>query len=165
MIVVSNSSPLITLARTGQLDLLRQLFGQIRIAEEVRQEVVVRGAGRPAAEAVRRAEWIQSHPSAPAAEMLRLRSLHSLGAGELATVLLARSLQADLAIIDERAARRLAQASGQAVMGCVGIIETGFRRGLVADLRRSYQELLAQGIRIDQQILNRSLAACGFPSL
>ena len=47
--VVSNSSPLITLARAGQLDLLRQLFGQIHIAEEVRQEVVVRGAGRPAA--------------------------------------------------------------------------------------------------------------------
>jgi len=165
VIVVSNSSPLITLARTGQLDLLRQLFGQVHIAEEVRQEVVVRGAERPAAEAVRNAEWIESHPTAPAAEMLRLRSLHPLGAGELATVLLARSLQADLAIIDERAARRLAQAGGLAVMGCVGIIETGFRRGLVADLRRSYQELLAQGIRIDQQILNRSLAACGFPSL
>ncbi len=56
MIVVSNSSPLITLARTGPLDLLRQLFGPIHIAEEVRQEVVVRGAGRPAAEAVRRAD-------------------------------------------------------------------------------------------------------------
>ena len=58
MIVVSNSSPLITLARIGQLDLLWQIFGQIHIAEEVRQEVVVGGAGRPAAEAVRGAEWI-----------------------------------------------------------------------------------------------------------
>lgn len=125
----------------------------------------MRGAGRPAAEAVRNAEWIQSHLPAPAAEMLRLRAIHPLGAGELATVLLARSLQADLAIIDERAARRLAQAGGLAVMGCVGILETGFRRGLVADLRRSYQELLAQGIWIDPRILNRSLAACGLPSL
>lgn len=165
MIVVSNSSPLITLARIGQLDLLRQLFGQVQIAEEVRREVVVRGAGRPAAEAVRNAVWIESHPTAPAAEMSRLRSLHPLGAGELATVLLARSLPADLAIIDERAARRLAQAGGLAVMGCVGILETGFRRDLVADLRRSCQELLAQGIRIDRQILNRSLAACGLPAL
>jgi predicted nucleic acid-binding protein len=165
VIVVSNSSPLISLARTGHLELLPQLFGQIHVAEEVRREVVVRGAGRPAAAAIRNAEWIQSHPTTPAAELLRLRSLHPLGRGELATVWLARSLQADLALIDERAARRLAQASGLAVMGCVGILETGFRRGLVADLRRSYQELLAQGIRIDRPILNRSLVACGLPSL
>lgn len=161
MIVVSNSSPLITLARTGQLDLLPRLFGRVNIAEEVRQEVVGRGAGRPAAEAVGSAEWIQSHPAVSTEEMLRLRSLHPLGAGELATVLLARSLPADLAIIDERAARRLAQASGLAVMGCIGILETGFRRGLVADLRQSYQELLKQGIRVDRQILNHSLATCG----
>ena len=80
-------------------------------------------------------------------------------------MLLASLLRADLAIIDERAARRLAQASGLAVMGCVGILEMGFRRGRVVDLRASYQELLVQGIRIDRQILNRSLAACGLPSL
>jgi predicted nucleic acid-binding protein len=60
---------------------------------------------------------------------------------------------------------RFAQASGLAVMGCVGILETGFRRGRVVDLRASYQELLVQGIRIDRQILNHSLAACGLPSL
>ena len=165
MIVACNSSPLISLARAGQLDLLRQLFGQIHIADEVREEVVVRGAGRPAAEAVRAAEWIERHPATPAEEMLRLRSQHALGGGELATVRLARSLRADLAIIDERAARRLAQADGLAVMGCVGLLETGFLRGRVPDLRRSYQEILAQGIRIDRQILNRSLAACGLPSL
>jgi predicted nucleic acid-binding protein len=165
VIVVSDSSPLITLARAGQLDLLRQLFGRVHIAEDVRREVVVLGVGRPTAEAVRKAEWIESHPMRSAVEMLRLRSHHSLGAGELATVLLASLLRADLAIIDERAARRLAQASGLAVMGCVGILEMGFRRGRVVDLRASYQELLVQGIRIDRQILNRSLAACGLPSL
>lgn len=81
VIVVSDSSPLITLARIGQLDLLRQLFGHVHIADEVRQEVVVRGAGRPAAKAVRDAGWIQSHPAFPADEMRRLRSLQPLGAG------------------------------------------------------------------------------------
>ena len=165
MIVVSNSSPLITLARILQLDLLRQLFGQIHIAEEVRQEVVVRGAGRPGAEAVRLADWIQIHPTSSATEMQRLSSVYQLGAGELATVLLARSLSADLAIIDERIARRLARARDIEVIGCVGILETCFRRGLEVDLRRSYQELLVQGIRIDRTLLNRSLAACGLPSL
>jgi predicted nucleic acid-binding protein len=78
---------------------------------------------------------------------------------------MARSLMADLAILDERAARRLAQARGIAVIGCVGVMESGFRRGLVPDLRESYRALLTQGTRIDRYILNRSLAACALPPL
>jgi predicted nucleic acid-binding protein len=165
VIVVSNSSPLITLARVGHLDLLRQLFVQIHIATEVRHEVVKRGAGKPAADLVGAADWIKTHPAAPADEVAKLRASHALGTGELATVLLGRKLTSDLAIIDERSARRLALANGLAVMGCVGILETGHRRGLVKDLRHTYQQLLANGIRIDERILNASLVSCGLPEL
>ncbi|HZM01449.1 MAG TPA: hypothetical protein VFC44_00370 [Candidatus Saccharimonadales bacterium] len=165
MIVVSNSSPLITLARIGRLDLLKQLFGRIHIAGEVRQEVVVRGVGRPAADAVRGADWIESHPAADPAGLAALRARHALGAGELATILLAQALRADLVIIDERAARRLGQAQGVAVMGCVGILERSHRRGLVPDLRHTYANLLAHGIRIDRQILDQSLSVLGLPPL
>lgn len=125
----------------------------------------MRGAGRPAAEAVRGANWIEIHPPADARELDRLRARHALGAGELATVLLARALPADLAIIDERSARRLAQTQGVAVMGCVGILERGHRRGFVSDLREAYANLLAHGIRIDRQILDQSLNAVGLPPL
>ena len=165
MIVVSNSSPLITLARIGRLDLLRLLFGRVHIASEVHQEVVVSGAGRPAAAAVQRADWIEIHPPADAAGLAALRSRRALGAGELATILLSRALRADLAIIDERAARRLGRAQGLAVMGCVGILERAHQRGLVSDLRETYGGLLTHGIRIDRQILDQSLAVLGLPPL
>jgi uncharacterized protein len=165
VIVVSNSSPLITLARIGRLNLLQQLFGRIHIAGEVRQEVVVRGAGRPAADAVQGADWIETHPAADAAGLAALRACHALGPGELATILLAQALRADLMIIDERAARRLGQAQGLAVMGCVGILERGHRRGLVPDLRQTYESLLMHGIRIDCQILDQSLTSLGLPPL
>jgi uncharacterized protein len=165
VIVVSNSSPLITLARIGRLDLLKQLFGRVHIAAEVHQEVVVRGAGRPAADAVHGADWIEIHGAAHAADLAALRTRHALGAGELATILLARELRADLVIIDERAARRLGQAQGVAVMGCVGILERGHNRGLVPDLRQTYTSLLEHGIRIDRKILEQSLTALGLPPL
>ena len=51
MIVVSNASPLIVLAKIGHLELLHTLFGDVRISSEVLQEVTVLGAGRPAADA------------------------------------------------------------------------------------------------------------------
>ena len=165
MIVVSNSSPLITLARIGRLELLKQLFGSIHIADEVRQEVVVRGAGRPAAATVRGADWIEIHPAADPADLAALRAQHALGAGELATILLARTMRVDLAIIDERTARRLSLAQGVAVMGCVGILERGHSRGLVPDLRQTYESLLPHGTRIDRQIPDQSLTALRLPPL
>lgn len=165
MIVVSNASPLITLTRIGHLDLLKQLFGRLHISGEVREEVVVRGASRPAADAVDGADWIEIHPAADATALASLRARHALGAGELATILLALALRADLALIDERAARQVCQAKGVAVMGCVGILERGHRRGLVPELRQTYTNLLTHGIRIDRQILDQSLSAVGLPPL
>ena len=41
MSIVSNASPLINLARIGQLDLLRQLYGELLIPEAVWHEVVM----------------------------------------------------------------------------------------------------------------------------
>ena len=165
MIVVSNASPLITLARIGRLDLLRALFGRIHIAAEVHQEVVMRGGGRPAASGVQAADWIETHPEADAPALAALHRAHALGAGELATVLLAGALRAELTLIDERSARRLAQTRGLAVMGCVGLLETGHRRGLVHNLRDCYHALLVHGIRIERQIHDRSHAAAGLDPL
>jgi len=60
MTVVSDASPLINLARIGQLDLLRQLYGTMLLPEAVWQEVVVDGAGQPGAAEVRAADWIHT---------------------------------------------------------------------------------------------------------
>ncbi len=48
-IVVADSSCLIALARSGQLDVLRVLFSQIIIPAAVYDEVVIQGAGAPGA--------------------------------------------------------------------------------------------------------------------
>ena len=47
MIVVSNASPLIILAKISHFYLLQRLFKEITISEEVWDEVVVNGAGLP----------------------------------------------------------------------------------------------------------------------
>jgi predicted nucleic acid-binding protein len=57
---VSNSSPLLYLARLGDLNFLSRLFGHISIAEAVWRELVVEGKGRPGAAEVEQArgEWL-----------------------------------------------------------------------------------------------------------
>jgi predicted nucleic acid-binding protein len=55
MSIVSNASPLIHLARIGQLELLHHLYGEVFVPESVWEEIVVKGAGQPGAAMIERA--------------------------------------------------------------------------------------------------------------
>lgn len=165
MTVICNASPLITLSKIGALHVLPELFGTLTIATEVFHEVTVVGAGRPGASDVQSAPWIEVKSYTNAAQFARWRTQRGLGVGEIATILLAQELAAGLAIIDERAARSLARGLGLNVMGCVGILESAARKNVIADLRSTYQRLLASGTYIDRAILNRSLASLNLPTL
>jgi len=54
MSIVSNASPIISLARIGKLDLLHQLYGELIVPEAVWDEVVVKGIGQPGANDVKK---------------------------------------------------------------------------------------------------------------
>ena len=109
MIVVSNSSPLIALARIGPLNLLATLYRRILIPPEVRHEVTV--AGRASLRL----------PADPAIE----RACRALGAGERGAILLAKATNADLTLLDESKARRIARDAGLSVVGCIGLLKAG----------------------------------------
>lgn len=165
MTVICNASPLIPLSKIGALHVLPELFGKLIVTTEVFHEVTVIGAGRPGANDVQSAPWIEVKSYTNAAQFARWRTQHGLGAGETATILLAQELAADLAIIDERTARGLARGLGLSVMGSVGILESAARKNVIADLRSTYQQLLASGTYIDRAILNRSLASFSLSTL
>jgi uncharacterized protein len=95
--VVSNASPLITLARIGRLNSLRKLYGLIQISTEVYNEVVIAGEGLPGAAAVSKADWILISPVHDVAALATLLATKTgLGAGEISAIFLAKELKADL---------------------------------------------------------------------
>ena len=165
MTVVSDSSPLIALARIHKLRLLADLYGRILIPAEVHHEVTVAGRGLPGAEEVRRADWIERVKPDVETEPALEQACNGLGSGERGTILLAKTLPADLALIDEWKARRVAREAGLSLLGCLGTLEAGARKGMVTDLREAYVELLRQGIRFDLRLLQESLTRLGLPKL
>jgi uncharacterized protein len=165
LIIVSNASPLIILAKLSLFDLLPRLFSEIILSQEVWEEVVIKGAGLPGSIETRQASWIRVAQLANLAKLAIWRSQYPLGVGELSTLLLAMEIAADVALMDERRARLLAKAEGVPVLGTLGLLEFGYRRGELADLRQVYQMLLAQGAHIDRQILDQSLAHFNLPAL
>jgi predicted nucleic acid-binding protein len=59
-VIVADSSCLIGLSKIGRLEILHDLFGAVLIPQKVYQEVVVSGKGRPGAEEVNNASWIET---------------------------------------------------------------------------------------------------------
>ena len=94
-----------------------------------------------------------------------LQGAARLGAGERSAILLAKELSANLLLLDEWKARRIAQSEGLSVAGCVGILEAGARMGKISDLRLTYVNLLRQGVRIDLELLRKSLRRLGLAEL
>ena len=165
MIIVSNASPLIPLARIGRLNLLTSFYKRVLIPPEVHHEVTVASHGLPGAEEVRRAQWIEVASQKTPPHPSLVEACQNLGAGERGAILLAKSLPADLVLLDDLKARRVAQGTGLSVVGCLGILEVSARRGLIPDLRQTYLDLLRHGIRFDIKLLQDSLARLGLPKL
>ena len=83
MTVVSDSSPLIVLAKLGCFHLLRQLYSQVSISNQVHDEVVVAGAGLPGASEVVTSQWIDVRTVRNMAKLSAMKKSFGLGAGEL----------------------------------------------------------------------------------
>jgi predicted nucleic acid-binding protein len=165
VIAVSNSSPLIILAKLGCLDLLRNLFPRVYVSVEVHREIVLTGVDLPGSLEVRNAEWIQSRAVQSVAELAAAQQKYRLGSGELSALLLAKELRAGVVLLDDFDARRLARIFGLHVTGTVGLLEALYRKGLVPDLRTAFAGLLAHRVYIDRNLLNRRLRALGLPPL
>ena len=150
MILVLDSSALITLARIGRLDVLRQIAGSAHIPEAVFAEVVQRGQARPGSAEVAQAPWVARHQVQDQATVARLRA--RVGRGEAEAIVLARELQADALILDDATARRLAEAEGRNVFGLLGLLLHGKRTGVVEAVRPLLDEMIAAGFFIDDSL-------------
>jgi len=153
--VVSNSGPLINLAKVGQFALLRQIFQRILIPMAVFEEVVVRGAGQPGATETRTARWITRRTvrQPDIADILTAE----LDRGEAEAIALALQEKADGLLLDEQMGRRCAEHAGLRVKGTLGILVEGVRRGQIEDVRPILDEMMAKGTWITPAIYDQAL--------
>ena len=156
MIVVSNSTPLIGLASIQRFDLLRQLFGEVYIAQAVYDEAVI--AGREAGGAkheVSTATWIKtvSVQDRLAVDVL----LDEMDLGEAETIVLARELGADWVVMDEKKGRRKLEQLGLKKIGTLGVLLKAKQLGLLSVIRADIEQLHRQGFSISQGVIDEVL--------
>lgn len=163
MIVVSNTTPLIGLASIDRFDLLRQLFGEIQIAQAVYGEAVT--AGREvggAKEEVSTATWIRTTvvQDRLAVEVL----LDELDLGEAETIVLAREVNADLVLMDEKKRRRKVSKLGLQKIGTLGILLKAKQVGLLTQIRPDIERLRQEGFSISDTVVDIVLLDAGEPN-
>ena len=150
--VVINASPLITLFRSGQADLLPRLFTHIVVPEAVWHEVVLdeweEWADRAARE-LSKQSWpvraeVTSSPRVAAWE---------LGAGETAVLSHALANPPLRAMIDDMDARRCAKTLNIPMLGTGGLLVLAKRRGLLPSVSEGIAKLRDAGLWLSDEIV------------
>lgn len=153
MLVVSNTSPIAYLVLIEQIELLPRLFNQVVIPETVRDEL----SAPKAPPAVQQwitlpSSWLTIHPNPPQANLDEL----NLDAGERAAIGLAEQLKADLILLDDLAARRLAARRGLALTGVLGILDRAAESNWI-DIRAVIARLESTNFRTSTTIVQELL--------
>ena len=160
MSVVSNASPLIGLARIGELDLLQQLYRELVIPEAIEHEVVVDGAELPAADQVGKATWIK--PQAVSNKQLVRVLQENLGAGEAEAIALALETEAELLLLDEHRGRQTALHLGLRYTGLIGILIEAKSKGYIGSVKGHLNSLRdVAGFYVSERLYMRVIQDAG----
>jgi predicted nucleic acid-binding protein len=141
LIVVSDTSPILNLARIGRLELLPLLYHQVLIPSAVYEELMASRRDLPPAIDLASQRWlIVAIPN----DQKRVEELReNLDPGEAEAIVLAIERRANVLLVDERRARRTATAAGLTVIGLLGVVASAKRTGLI-DLAKPVLDELIQ---------------------
>jgi len=159
--VVSNSGPLIWLAKIGRLKLLRGLFGEIVIPMRVYEESALRKRSADAILIGRAVEegWIKVSDERMG-EADALAGVSGIHLGEAEAILLAQKLDTEL-ILDEREASATAQMFGVRPIGTIAVLLLALAKDRLTlqEFRECLDGLLASGFWLTVDVYNEALEA------
>jgi predicted nucleic acid-binding protein len=149
--VVTNTGPLIALAKIGQLTLLRKLFANVMIPPAVNRELSAKTGPETSHldEALGNYIIVTTKPEFPAEVQL---ATAQLGIGEQQAIALAYQQQA-LLIIDERLGREAARQLGVSLSGSVGFLILAKENDLIPAVRPLLDDFRRHGYWLSDELL------------
>lgn len=156
--VISNSSPLIHLSKIERLDLLQRLYKEVTIPAAVYREIVLEGHGRPGSSAIK----IHCDKGDIRVREITNKNLYKslkrdLDNGEAEAITLAVEMKADLILLDESEARKMASLFDLPVTGFIGILLKAYKNGLIDDFKTTLDKAVENGFYINSMLYQRLL--------
>lgn len=152
MTLIFNASPLIVLAKSGLLDRFLELADEVMIPTAVAAEITsTKDVMDPArCWILHRTPLIQ-----PTTIISPFIMAWDLGAGESAVISLAAMRPAAVAVLDDLAARRCAQALGLEIIGTLGLVLKAKHAGLIPSATEALDAITAAGLYISPHLLEK----------
>lgn len=156
MKIVSNTTPIISLASIGKLVLLKDLFNEIIIPEAVYDEIRAKESyGYKEVES----EFIKIKPIK--GKIYRDLLLNQLDWGEAETIMIAKEIKADLVIIDESLGYRIAKNSGLNVIRTLSILLKAKENGMIKEIKPLLDDMISRGRWYSNRVYEAFLSRAG----
>ena len=153
MIVISDSSALISLLSVEKLDILGKLFETVMIPEAVYNEVFNKKVSNLD---LKKTKFLQIEKVTDR-KMVKLLKMQ-LGYGESEVIALALEKGIDRVIIDDKQARKVADKLGLKVIGTLGILILAKEKQVIKEVRPLVLSMMEKiNFRIDRALLNKIL--------
>ena len=154
MIVISDTTPIISLMKVNQLELLQQLFDVVYIPTAVYKELTENEAYPIEAQIVKDSGFLFVEKAENEKSVAILRNLTGLDAGESEAIILADEKQSDVLLIDENKGRQVAKKMGITITGTIGILMQAFDERMLTreEVEECIEHLKESGIRISEKL-------------
>ncbi|MCK4764985.1 MAG: DUF3368 domain-containing protein [Candidatus Aminicenantes bacterium] len=154
--VVSNATPIISLAGVEKLPIFNDLFQKVIIPGAVFKEIYL-GKYPGYKDLDSDLFEIQELGNPEKLDFL----LNELDRGESESILLAKEISADILIIDERHAYKIAQSQGLNVIGTLSVLLMAKERGLIKNIKPVLDEMINQGRWYSKRVYEYFLMSIG----
>ena len=132
MIVVSDTTPLISLMKVSLLNVLCDLFGEILIPASVYNELTSNENFSFEAAEIQNSAFIKVVTIENQKIVEVLQKASGLDLGESEAIAYADNVKADFLLMDEVRGRRVARSMGLKIMGTVGVLLAAYNDGILS---------------------------------
>jgi predicted nucleic acid-binding protein len=157
--IVSNTSPLIALAKADALPLLKSLFGEVVIPPAVYHELLAKAGAEVHRLDDALNDFIHRLPM-PTVTPEQEQATQHLGEGEQQAVLMAHH-RGELLLVDDRQGRNSARTLNVPVTGTIGVLVKAKQAGLISAVLPILEQIRQNGYWLSDAMLETAARLAG----
>lgn len=161
MIVVSDTTPIISLVKGEQLSILEKLYGKVLVPESVYNELILNDFYRDEVQTIKDCKFLSVHKIQNQNLVDVLKKDVGLDVGEGEALVLYKEQNADLLLMDEHKGRNVAKQMSMRFIGTLGILMLAFDKNLMTANQIEETLSILVDKRLSRNLCNKVLKYIG----